>query len=309
MFHTLNLPEELQLIAKNEINEIPELVEESISYIRTWLLKQPHINARMDDNALLIYLRGCKFSLEKTKKRLELSYTIKSAFPNIFKNRDPLLPRIQFLLKQNIISVLPQNPNGPVWVLFRFENATPETLSVTDCIKMSTMIEDVILREYVTSTIVGRAVLIDLKNMSPGFYTVFTPTMIKQYVTCHLNAYPFRLKRMHIINVPRALVPVINLFKMFLSKKLGNRITYDGLGEENTTAQHLPLSIVPPEFGGRGEPFSDTCEKLKEKLESYRKWFLEEEQYGCDESKRPSSSKVDIDLFSIDGSFRNLNVD
>ncbi|KAF5274336.1 hypothetical protein FQR65_LT17029 [Abscondita terminalis] len=171
------------------------------------------------------------------------------------------------------------------------------------------MVTDVTLRECISSSIVGRAVLIDLKNLSPEFFTVITPTAIKQYITCHLNVYPLRLKALHIINCPSILVPLINLIKMLLGRKLGNRITYDAVGAENTITRYLPLSLLPSEFGGTGEPFEDICEKLRTKIESYRDWFIEDEQYGCDESKRPANSIVDIDLFSIDGSFRKINVD
>ncbi|KAF5275900.1 hypothetical protein FQR65_LT04139 [Abscondita terminalis] len=307
MNYTLQLPEGLQIIAKNELNEVPERVQEDIAYIRRWLLKQPHIHARLDDATLLMHLRGCKFSLEKTKRKLEVSHAIKSAFPNVFRNRDPLLPNLQCILKQNIVAVLPETSNGPLWVLFRIENATPETLSVSDFIKLSTIVTDVTLRECISSSIAGRAVLLDLKNMSPGFFTLITPTTIKQYITCHLNVYPLRLKAIHLINFPTILVPLMNLFKKLIGHKLGNRVIL--YSAENTVTRYLPLSILPSEFGGTGEPFVNICEKLRTKIESYRDWLIEDEQYGCDESKRPATSIVDIDLFSIDGSFRKINVD
>ncbi|KAF5275903.1 hypothetical protein FQR65_LT04142 [Abscondita terminalis] len=228
-----------------------------IKSYRDWFIGDEQYGCDENDATLLMHLRGCKFSLEKTKKKLELSYTIKSAFPNVFSNRDPLLPNLQCILKQNIVAVLPETSNDPLWVLFRLENATPETLSVSDFIKLSTMVTDVTLRECISSSIVGRAVLIDLKNLSPEFFT----------------------------------------------------ITYDAVGAENTITRYLPLSVLPSEFGGTGESFVDICEKLRTKIESYRDWFIEDEQYGCDESKRPANSIVDIDLFSIDGSFRKINVD
>ncbi|KAF5272576.1 hypothetical protein FQR65_LT17355 [Abscondita terminalis] len=309
MFHFSKLPEELQIIAKNELNEVPERTEEDISYIRKWLLKQPHINARTDDHTILTYLRGCKFSLEQTKRKLELYYTIKTAFPSVFKNRDPLLPKIQFIFKRGFAAVLPQVLNGSLSILCRVEHLTPEIMSPIDFIKLSTIITTVTLQECVSGTVVGRIILLDLKNMSPKFFTLITPTLIKQYLTCHLNAYPLRIKRVHLLNVPAVMVSVMNVLKMLSPKKLKTRITYDMCGRENTILQYLPLSVLPTEYGGTAGPFADMCEQFYVKIKSYRQWLIEEDQYGCDESKRPATSKVDIDLFSIDGSFRKLNVD
>ncbi|KAF5274333.1 hypothetical protein FQR65_LT17026 [Abscondita terminalis] len=258
MFHFSKLPEELQIIAKNELNEVPERTEEDISYIRKWLLKQPHINARTDDHTILTYLRGCKFSLEQTKRKLELYYTIKTAFPSVFKNRDPLmLPKIQFIFKRGFAAVLPQVLNGPLSILCRVEHLTPEIMSPIDFIKLSTIITTVTLQECVSAVMVS----------------------------------------------------VMNVLKMLSPKKLKTRITYDMCGRENTILQYLPLSVLPTEYGGTAGPFADMCEQFYVKIKSYRQWLIEEDQYGCDESKRPATSKVDIDLFSIDGSFRKLNVD
>jgi hypothetical protein len=47
----------------------------------------------------------------------------------------------------------------------------------------------------------------------------------------------------------------------------------------------------------------------KKKLESYRDWFLEQENKKVDESKRPDKSFNISDLFGFEGSFRQLNVD
>ena len=50
-------------------------------------------------------------------------------------------------------------------------------------------------------------------------------------------------------------------------------------------------------------------EEWCKKLESHRSWFLEDEKYGCDEKKRPGKPKTHEDLFGLEGSFRQLNVD
>jgi hypothetical protein len=55
--------------------------------------------------------------------------------------------------------------------------------------------------------------------------------------------------------------------------------------------------------------FSYTTGMWKEKLESYRSWFLEQDEVKVDESKRPGKSFSFSDLFGFEGSFRQLRLD
>lgn len=51
------------------------------------------------DQWLVAFLRGCKFSLERTKQKLDMYYTMKSLVPEFLSNRDPMDPKIQEMLK------------------------------------------------------------------------------------------------------------------------------------------------------------------------------------------------------------------
>jgi hypothetical protein len=37
---------------------------------------------------IITFLRGCKFSLERTKEKLDMYYTLRTALPEFFSNRD-----------------------------------------------------------------------------------------------------------------------------------------------------------------------------------------------------------------------------
>lgn len=68
--------------------ENQEEVERDIKLIREWLDTQPHLPKDMDDVRLTNFLRGCKFSLEKVKKKLDMYYTMRTAIPEFFSERD-----------------------------------------------------------------------------------------------------------------------------------------------------------------------------------------------------------------------------
>lgn len=54
----------------------------------------------------MAFLRGCKFSLERSKEKLDMFYTLRSIVPEFYGNRDPLDNRIQEILKLGYIEVI-----------------------------------------------------------------------------------------------------------------------------------------------------------------------------------------------------------
>lgn len=54
----------------------------------------------LDDQFLINMLRGCKFSLEKTKEKLDQYWTMKSAIPDFFADRDPKNNSIEKVCKR-----------------------------------------------------------------------------------------------------------------------------------------------------------------------------------------------------------------
>lgn len=52
-----------------------------------------------DDYRLMTFLRGCKFSLEKCKKKLDMYFTMRTVVPEFFSNRDITRPELREITK------------------------------------------------------------------------------------------------------------------------------------------------------------------------------------------------------------------
>lgn len=74
----------LQEVAICELNEKPEEVADEILALRRWIHSQKHLKARTNDQFLLAFLRGSKYSLERAKQKLDRYYTLKAALPEVF---------------------------------------------------------------------------------------------------------------------------------------------------------------------------------------------------------------------------------
>lgn len=89
MVNIRELSPELQKKAQDELNEVPSRIEEDIEALRTWISKQPHLRTRTDDQYLVTFLRGSKYSLERAKEKIDLLRTVKTLMPEMFIGRDP----------------------------------------------------------------------------------------------------------------------------------------------------------------------------------------------------------------------------
>lgn len=93
------LSEELANTAKNELNENPKKIVDDLEALRSWMAKQQHINGRTDDQFLIAFLRGCKYSLERAKEKIDMYYTVRTAIPEFFSARDVHLPKMQAIME------------------------------------------------------------------------------------------------------------------------------------------------------------------------------------------------------------------
>jgi hypothetical protein len=93
------LSEALAKKAATELNEKPDQIHSNLVAIKQWLQKMPHINARTDDQFLMIFLRSCKYRLESVKEKLDMFYTVRTALPKIIGKRDPLDEKTQKILQ------------------------------------------------------------------------------------------------------------------------------------------------------------------------------------------------------------------
>jgi len=90
-------PELLEQAKK--IGEDPKRRAADVQAIRDWLKKQPHIIGEPSDQLIVTFLRGCKYSLERTKEKIDMHYTMKSVVPEFFKNRDFKSPVLREILE------------------------------------------------------------------------------------------------------------------------------------------------------------------------------------------------------------------
>ncbi|VVC91869.1 unnamed protein product [Leptidea sinapis] len=266
---------ELAEIACRELNEDPKRIESDVQHIKDWISKQPHLRARTDDQWIVTFLRGCKYSLERTKEKLDLYYSFRSLAPELFRIRttDQLFKEI---IKLGVFLILPpsKSATAPRVTVIRPGRYDSDKYNIIDILAATHNLEKIVLAEDDSGVIVGRRTILDLEGVTMGHYVQMTPSLMKKMVILGQDALPVRMKGTHYINLPPGFETIFNAMRSLLNEKNKSRVYY-----------------------------------WLNKVEENSSWFEKEVQYGTDESKRPGKPKNAADMFGVEGSFRKLEVD
>ncbi|XP_069978324.1 alpha-tocopherol transfer protein-like isoform X2 [Penaeus vannamei] len=307
--YVCTLSEELIQRAKDELGEDPARRAQDIEHIRDWLKHQPHIRARTDDWTILRFLRGCKFSLEKTKEKLDMFYTCKSLCPEWYTNRDPQDKKMREILEMGTVLPLPRKSDlDPFYLIARPGHRDPTSTTVDDLSKVIQLSLQIIQEEDEPLSITGTVLIIDVGGLTFQHAAQMTPPFVKKALTILQDGYPMRPKGLNYIHTPAAFDTVFSIFKSFMKEKMKKRIHIHGSDLESLHKE-IPKEILPVEYGGTNGTIEEIKNYWIQRVDARRDWLLEDEKYGVDESKRPGKAKTSADLFGIEGSFRKLNVD
>jgi hypothetical protein len=112
---------ELQKVAREELNEDSELIEEAVEALRDWIRKSPHLRARNDDQFLVTFLRATKYRMESAKKKLDMFYTLRTHIPELMLDRDPYDEKVHGIIKLGLVSLFDLESCLVMTSVFSFE--------------------------------------------------------------------------------------------------------------------------------------------------------------------------------------------
>ncbi|PSN31653.1 hypothetical protein C0J52_14956 [Blattella germanica] len=154
----------------------------------------------------------------------------------------------------------------------------------------------------------GWVVILDTKGASFGHLAKLNLTMVKLFVTYIQECQPIVLKAIHFVNVVPVLDKVLLLAKPFLKSELMKMFHFHPSLKE--LSNHIPLSILPKEYGGELESAATIHDKQRLLMKEYSSWYKQEETLKVDESKRTGNKHPYFEEFQgTEGSFRKLEID
>lgn len=274
---TLLLNESALKYAKEQLNETKLKRFESVREIQKWLEENPKINSNKNEEAILPFLRGCKYDMERTKKKIKNYYDMKRDVPEWFLNRNPMLDHLQELFKLGILIPLEELHENKTVIIIRPAAHNPKIYKIDDFLKAGLMITDILAISNELLQIYGVIAIFDLDNISFEHVRQLTPSVIKKTVNSWEN-YHCRPKQLEFINAPFYINFVLKIFKSFMNEKMKQRIRVHPYGIEYASTI-VPSDILPKEYGGKSQSIYTLSENWANKLIAYKDWFEAEEKF------------------------------
>jgi len=230
----------LEEAAAEEFGESPAILTSSLLSVKTWISQCPHLKqACTEDLFLTTFLRGCKFSLERTKEKLDNFHAIKTSLPEWFDNWDPKDPAVQEILSAGIFLPLPGfDREGRLVTLSRSGKVVPSKMKLDDLIRTSLMVMAVARAGEQQSVIRGLVQVQDMEGLGAHHLSLFNIPTIKKLIKMGESAWPLRPKMAHILNRPSLVDTVADLVKGLQKEKMQRRQVvhpqgdYSGLVED-----------------------------------------------------------------------------
>uniref|UniRef100_A0A1A9WEC8 CRAL-TRIO domain-containing protein n=1 Tax=Glossina brevipalpis TaxID=37001 RepID=A0A1A9WEC8_9MUSC len=304
------LNEDLQKKAKEELNEIPERIGEELNAFKTWIEKQPHLRANTDDQFLIAFLRGCKYNLEKAKKKIDAYYTLKTKFPDLFGLTDIDNEKFREIFRLGLITYLPipLYDNGPRILFVRNVAPQSEQYHVIDFWIVHQVLQDILILEDDYAAINGVVMIADWRKTSANQIFQITPTLLKRWNAYTFQAMPIRLKCLHVAYAPKIFEKVFNFLKSMWPAKLQQRLFVHN-NSLDSLIERVPLKYLPREYGGENGSIKEIVDEWDQKFNKYRDYFKKSSQWGTNEKARIENINDYDNMFGLVGSFKTLQLD
>ncbi len=75
--------------AKEELLEDPNRIDSDLESLRKWIKKQSHLRCRTDYQFLVQFLRGSKYSMDRSKNIIDTFFTFRTSTPEFYADRNP----------------------------------------------------------------------------------------------------------------------------------------------------------------------------------------------------------------------------
>lgn len=305
------MPEKVLIMAQDPLSssfdENPKVRKRTLRELRDWLKQQHHISGcRNDASFLLRFLRMKKFEVSDTIKVLDKYLRMRSQNPSWFAALDVREDKINRLISDGYIFVLPERDSKGRKVVYSRAAAMDAGLfTATDVMRVHLLTFEALLEDEEVQAN-GVTYVFDERDVNWSHISVWTPSEVSKAFSCCERALPIRHREIHFVNLPWTMSIVFQFAKSLLSQKLRERFRTHGNFEK--LGEHIPTSILPAEVGGR-VPMADMIDQWKAVLENRREAILalDRVEYGI-ENKDPVSIITSSEVIDVMSSVCKIEV-
>ncbi|XP_034489962.1 alpha-tocopherol transfer protein-like [Drosophila innubila] len=279
-----------------------------LSEMQNWFETNPNLPEKIEPIVLHRFLKCMHYDVEKTKTIIELNYGLRNKNPHIFIDRNMDDEQTSKGLQVSDLLILPGlTPERHKVLLFRMADFDPSTRNSVEETKIFFMMTDARFTEpdietraedqnekpdfadtYIAD---GDVQIVDIDGYTMRHLAYISIFVLRVYMKFVQEAYPSRLRAIHIINCPSFLDRMMAMMKPFIREEVYQMINYHTEGMDSLY-KVVPRDMLPVEYGGKAGTIAEIkthwLRHLKEKTA-----YLSDDKYW----KIASQSKSRWSLF------------
>lgn len=278
-------------------------VKADIGIIRDWFKTQPHLPETPDDGMIELFLVTNKFSIERTKQKLDMYYTIRTLIPEIYEDSNPQAPRMQNVDKMGVFVPLPKMSKELYRVYIMKMTGPPEDFDTYTFFANALNVMEVRIHH---DTSLGDVYILDYEHLKMGHVVKMTPSHIKKALTIAEKVFSNRIKSIHMVNYPSYIDTLMSIGKALLKPKILARLHLHNTSQE--LHEYLPRDILPKDYGGDELSLQELNDLWKTNLKEHADRFDKLDKMKVKEELRPTPLQND-EVLGYHGNFKKLDFD
>lgn len=213
-------------VARQELHEDDHTREPALAQFREFIAKHPQIvRCRTDSLFLLRFLRRHKFNVLAACEMLERYLETLQTASDFFGKLDPqtLAP----LIRDRVMVPLGQDQQGRLLVTIRFGEFDPKTTTAEQLSQLiATVMETHLDQERFQVN--GIVLIVDFLAATMAHFGIWTLPKLKLVMSATDDILAFRVKEIHLVQLPKFAAMVADFCIAALSPKLQQRIRVRG---------------------------------------------------------------------------------
>lgn len=283
-----------------------ESVKEDLRILKEWWRKQPHLPPNRDDDRLERFLLRNKFRIERTKKKIDNYYSLRTIYPQHFDDIRNCFDDILAASDEIYIGQSPTFTPRHERVVFCTMRSPGATLDWVRLFSYAFLgLELKLTHDYSA----GECYVIDWSNICMQHYTSITKQIpyLLRAVQLYQEAYSGRIMALHFVNTPPFVDVFLALFKMLLEPKLVSKIVIHKSLED--LHESVDPKYLPPCLGGSLQDIKYYNDQLRGVILDRKDEIFINLTEISNEALRPVKSVETNNMFGIDGTFKKIAID
>ncbi|EDV99635.1 alpha-tocopherol transfer protein [Drosophila grimshawi] len=275
-------------------------VEAKLRELQNWFENEPNLPEKIEPISLLRFLKCVEYDTDKTKALIQLNYSLRNKNPNIFIDRNMDHEMTAKGLRVSDLIILPGvTPDRHKLLLFRLADLDPRTRNSVEESKIFFMMADARFTEpdierspdelsahgaenhsahiFDDDIADGDVQIVDISGYTMRHLAYVSIFVLRVYMKFLHEAYPSRLRAIHVINCPSFLDRMMAMMKPFIREEVYQMINYHTEGMDSLY-ELIPRDMLPMEYGGKAGTVDEIKQRwlriLKEKTA-----YLSDEKY------------------------------